>query len=83
MENEEMRIIIDVDTKDGRTKTSLNVEDCHTDLEKGIAAYLGDVFKAAIDKMYDEAKAMQGCPTCKTIMIGVCPDCGNEIGRIL
>ena len=25
----------------------------------------------------------KNCPTCKTIMVGVCPDCGNEIGRIL
>lgn len=28
-------------------------------------------------------EATESCPTCETIMVGVCPDCGNEIGRVL
>jgi len=78
-----MKIIIDVTTENGRAKTDMTVEECFTDLDKGMAAYFGSKFKEAIDEMYDGAEAMKGCPTCETIMVGVCPDCGNEIGRVL
>ena len=78
-----MKIIIEVSTENGRAKTVMTVEECFTDLDKGMACYFGEVIKKAIDDMYDGAESMKGCPTCEGMVIGSCPDCGREIGRVL
>jgi hypothetical protein len=79
-----MKIIIEVTNENGRTNTEMTVEECFTDLDKGMAAYFGQKFREAIDEMYDGAeKLREPCDTCETIMVGVCPECGKEHGRIL
>lgn len=82
-------IKITIKEENGRVKTEMSdgVEINHTPIEAGVYAYITDVIRRGIDAMYDGAEMMsknpQPCQTCETIVVGVCPDCGNEIGRIM
>lgn len=79
-------IIVTIKETDGRVSTEMKdgAQINMTPIEAGVNAYMTDAIRRSIDAMYDGAEMMRkGCPTCETIVVGVCPDCGNEIGRVM